>query len=310
MINNSFEKDILNGLNSQPKRLFSKYFYDEKGSSIFQEIMQMDSYYLPKCETEILRDRSHEIIALLPNSTYDVVELGAGDGTKTTLFLEALLNSGKTINYLPLDISPDILEYNKQVIGNKFPELTILPIAGDYFETLDKIKPRKNPKIVLFMGSNIGNFEGAKAIEFLKFVRKFLSEGDFFLLGADLKKHPQTILRAYDDPDGITKRFNLNLLHRINKELKGNFNPENFDHFASYDPLSGTTKSFLISKANQTVQVAGQRITFENNEPIHMEISQKYGLRDLIELREKAGFSSDFHFQDSKAYFSLSLFKY
>tara|TARA_R110002096_G_scaffold28365_5_gene86057 strand:+ start:4210 stop:5142 length:933 start_codon:yes stop_codon:yes gene_type:complete len=305
-----FEKDILKGLNSQPKRLFSKYFYDDKGSAIFQEIMQMDSYYLPGCETEILRNRSHEIIDLLPNNTYDVVELGAGDGTKTAIFLEAILKAGKNINYLPLDISTDILEFNKKVIGEKFPSLNILPIAGDYFQTLEKIKPRQNPKIVLFMGSNIGNFEGEKAVKFLQFVRQYLSDDDFFMLGADLKKHPHTILMAYDDPEGITKRFNLNLLHRINRELEGNFIPEDFDHFASYDPLSGTTKSFLISKVQQNVQVAGQTIAFERNEPVHMEISQKYNLSDLVQLRKQAGFKSDHHFTDTRRYFSISLFKY
>ena len=310
MINTIFKRDILKGLNSKPKQLSSKYFYDEKGSEIFQEIMQMKSYYLPGCETEILTEKSQEIIALLPNTTYDVVELGAGDGTKTALFLDALIKSEKKINYLPLDISPEILDVNQNFLTEKFPDLNILPIAGDYFETLEKIKPRKNPKIVLFLGSNIGNFEGEKAVEFLQFVRQYLVEGDLFLLGADLKKHPHTILKAYDDPEGITKRFNLNLLYRINKELEGDFVLENFDHFASYDPLSGTTKSFLISKVKQNIQVANQSIAFERDEPVHMEISQKYNLSDLVQLREKAGFGSEHHFTDSKVYFSLSLFKY
>ncbi|WP_339924140.1 L-histidine N(alpha)-methyltransferase [uncultured Cyclobacterium sp.] len=310
MMNTIFKRDILEGLNSAPKQLSSKYFYDEKGSEIFQEIMQMKSYYLPGCETEILTEKSQEIISRLPNPTYDVVELGAGDGTKTALFLDALLKSEKTINYLPLDISPEILEVNKDFLIEKFPDLNILPIAGDYFETLEKIKPRKNPKIVLFLGSNIGNFEGEKAVAFLKFVRQYLVKGDLFMLGADLKKHPQTILKAYDDPEGITKRFNLNLLHRINRELEGNFIPENYDHYASYDPLSGTTKSFLISKIKQNVQVGGQAIDFEKNEPVHMEISQKYNISDLIQLRENAGFKTDHHFTDSQKYFSISLFEY
>jgi dimethylhistidine N-methyltransferase len=310
MTEKGFEKDILSGLNAQPKRLFSKYFYDEKGSQIFQEIMQMESYYLPGCETEILRRQSQEIIDQLPNATYDIVELGAGDGTKTALFLEALLKAVKKISYLPLDISPEILAFNQKVLKEKFPELDILPIAGDYFETLKKIEHRKNPKVVLFMGSNIGNFEGKKAVEFLRFVRKFLNKGDVLMLGADLKKHPQTILKAYNDPEGITKRFNLNLLHRINRELEGNFIPEYFDHYESYDPENGKAKSFLISTTNHTVSVAGKTITFEKNEAIHMEISQKYSLSDLIEIRERAGFEKEHLFTDSKGYFSISLFKY
>jgi dimethylhistidine N-methyltransferase len=310
MIEKTFEKDILRGLKAQPKRLFSKYFYDDKGSQIFQEIMHMESYYLPGCETEILRHQSNQIIELLPNETYDVVELGAGDGTKTALFLAALLKAGKKTNYLPLDISPEILSFNQKVLSEKFPELNIQPIAGDYFETLKKIEHRKNPKVVLFMGSNIGNFEGEKAIEFLQFVREFLNKGDVLMLGADLKKHPQIILKAYNDPEGITKRFNLNLLHRINRELEGNFNSENFDHYACYDPENGQSKSFLISTADHTVSVAGQTITFEKNETIHMEISQKYSLADLVQIRERAGFETEHLFSDSKGYFSISLFKY
>jgi dimethylhistidine N-methyltransferase len=310
MKDDTFEKNILRGLRSRPKRLFSKYFYDEKGSEIFQEIMQMESYYLPECEIEILRHKSREIIEILPNETYDVVELGAGDGTKTALFLEVLLQVGKKINYLPLDISPEILDVNQRLLKEKLPKLNILPIAGDYFETLKKIEGRKDPKVVLFMGSNIGNFEGEKAIEFLRFVRKFMNKGDVLMLGADLKKHPQIILKAYDDRQGITKKFNLNLLHRINRELEGSFIVENFDHYACYDPESGTTKSFLISTANQMVKVAEENISFEKNEAVHMEISQKYSISDLVSIRKSAGFASENHFTDTKGYFSISLFKY
>jgi dimethylhistidine N-methyltransferase len=272
--------------------------------------MQMESYYLPECEIEILRHKSREIIEILPNETYDVVELGAGDGTKTALFLEVLLQVGKKINYLPLDISPEILDVNQRLLKEKLPKLNILPIAGDYFETLKKIEGRKDPKVVLFMGSNIGNFEGEKAIEFLRFVRKFMNKGDVLMLGADLKKHPQIILKAYDDRQGITKKFNLNLLHRINRELEGSFIVENFDHYACYDPESGTTKSFLISTANQMVKVAEENISFEKNEAVHMEISQKYSISDLVSIRKSAGFASENHFTDTKGYFSISLFKY
>ena len=136
-----------------------------------------------------------------------------------------------------------------------------------------------------------------------------MREGDRLMLGADLKKHPKTILAAYDDPAGVTKKFNINLLDRINRELNGTFNTADFDHYASYDPISGATKSFLISKSSHTVKVAGQSISFYPFEPVQMEVSQKYSLGDLDQIRLKAGFSTDHHFTDSKAYFSISLFK-
>ncbi len=309
MTENTFEKDILHGLRSTPKKLHSKYFYDDKGSAIFQEIMHMPEYYLPGCETEILRLRARDIIRELPQITYDVVELGAGDGSKTALFLDAMLREKKKVTYIPLDISPEILSVNKKIMCEKLPGLCVKPIAGDYFETLKNIASRENPKIILFLGSNIGNFEGEKALEFIQFVKKFMAKGDHFLLGVDLKKHPRTILAAYDDAAGITKKFNINLLDRINRELDGTFNTADFDHYASYDPISGATKSYLISKTAQTVEVAGQSIAFFPFEPVQTEVSQKYSLGDLDQIRLKAGFKTDHHFTDSKGYFSISLFE-
>ncbi|SHN24068.1 dimethylhistidine N-methyltransferase [Cyclobacterium lianum] len=309
MTTNTFENDIIEGLQLSPKKLYSKYFYDDRGSAIFQQIMRMPEYYLPECETEILQHRATDIIGILPQAGYDIVELGAGDGSKTAFFLEALVRKKKNITYIPLDISPEILAVNKNIVQQKLPDLCIKPIAGDYFETLEKITSRKVPKIILFLGSNIGNFEGEKALDFIRFVKNFMRKGDYFMLGVDLKKHPRTILAAYDDPAGITRSFNLNLLERINRELSGNFDTALFDHYASYDPISGATKSFLISKIQQQVSVADQIINFSANEAIHMEVSQKYSLEDLDQIRMQAGFKSDHHFTDTKSYFSISLFE-
>lgn len=309
MKTNTFEKDVLTGLQSNPKRLYSKYFYDDKGSAIFQQIMHMPEYYLPGCETEILRLRAKDIIRKLPHKSYDVIELGAGDGSKTALFLDPLVREKEKVSYIPLDISPEILSVNEKIMEEKLPGLCVKPIAGDYFETLKNISSGKNPKIILFLGSNIGNFEGEKALDFIRFVKSFMRKGDHLMLGVDLKKHPRTILAAYDDPAGITKKFNINLLERINRELDGNFNTAGFDHYASYDPLSGATKSYLISNAAQKVQVAGQTIAFFPFEAIHMEVSQKYSLHDLDQIRQKVGFHMDHHFTDSKTYFSISLFE-
>ncbi len=309
MTTDTFEKEILKGLQSNPKRLFSKYFYDDIGSALFQQIMHLPEYYLPGCETEILQQRAKDIITKLPQANYDVVELGAGDGSKTAFFLDAMIREKKNVTYIPLDISPEILSVNEEIMRQRLPGLCVKPIAGDYFETLKNISSREIPKIILFLGSNIGNFEGEKALDFIRFVKSFMGKGDYFMLGVDLKKHPRTILAAYDDPTGITKKFNINLLDRINRELNGNFNTADFDHYASYDPMSGATKSYLISKVEQKVRVSGHTLTFSPYEAIHMEISQKYSLHDLDRIRENVGFKKDHHFTDSKSYFSISLFE-
>lgn len=309
IIINEFKKDVVTGLNSKPKYLLSKYFYDDEGSRIFQEIMRMEEYYLPGCETEILQQQSGKIVSQLPFDDLEVIELGAGDGSKTVFLLEELIKSGKKVTYIPMDISEDILKFNKKTIQEQLPDLEIVPLPGDYFHTLDQIKNSPRPKLVLFMGSNIGNFKGNKAIEFIQFVNGHLNEGDFFLLGVDLKKHPKTILAAYNDAKGITKRFNLNLLKRINRELSGNLNINTFDHYSTYDPLSGTASSYLISLENQKVNLNGFEFNFHENEAIHMEISQKYSLEDLDQLAAKTGFPRDMHFTDSKGYFSVSLFQ-
>ncbi|MEX2512985.1 MAG: L-histidine N(alpha)-methyltransferase [Cyclobacteriaceae bacterium] len=304
-----FEKEVIMGLSAPNKYLLSKYFYDEEGSRIFQEIMRMEEYYLPSCETEILQEQSAEIINCIPFDQLDFIELGAGDGSKTVFLLESFVKSGKVLNYLPMDISPNILEENKKNIHQVLPDLPIKTIAGDYFHTLEQIKSRTHPKIILFMGSNIGNFKGEKAIEFVKFIHAHLKPGDFFLLGVDLKKHPKTILDAYNDHQGITKRFNLNLLKRINRELDGNFDIPAFDHYCCYDPISGIASSYLVSLKQQKSLVCQREFDFQKDEVIHMETSQKYSLEDLDQLAQKTGFSWDRHFLDQKDYFSVSLFK-
>lgn len=305
----SFKEEVFQGLSLKAKQLSSKFFYDEQGSRIFQEIMQMDEYYLPKSETEILKDQSGAIISQIPFTELDVVELGAGDGTKTLLFLESAIQKGLKLTYIPLDISEDILNVNEENIKKILPELPVIPLPGDYFGTIKKLENRHLPRLIMFMGSNIGNFKGDHAIEFIQFVNGFLKPGDFFLMGVDLKKNPHTILKAYNDVAGITKRFNLNLLERINKELGGDFDLGGFDHYATYDPIDGAAESYLVSLKEQRVKIEEREFCFEKDEVIHMEISQKYSLEELDSLAAKTGFTWDKHFTDRKRYFSLSLFR-
>ncbi len=306
---NSFLQDVVAGMTAEHKYLSSKYFYDEKGSKIFQEIMRMDEYYLPNCEAEILENRSKNIISSLTHETFDIIELGAGDGTKTIIFLEEAVRAGKKITYIPLDISADILEVNRNHVHESLPDLEVEILAGDYSETLNQLKERDKPCIILFMGSNIGNFRGSKALDFINFVNGFMKKGDYFLLGVDLKKDPLIILPAYTDKAGITKRFNLNLLERINRELGADFDLEKFGHCATYDAHDGAAMSFLISLEDQQVMLGEHEFLFREHEVIHMEVSQKYSLEELDTLAEKTGFTHAEHFLDSKEWFSLSLFR-
>ena len=306
-MNDAFLKDTINGLSSTPKTLSSRYFYDAIGDGIFQEIMQMEEYYLPACELEIIQHKTSKIAEELTSKKIDVIELGAGDGSKTVHLLKGLIGAGKEITYIPLDISSNVLKINKLHIEKQLPELQVEPIAGDYFETMKALKGRRNAKLILFMGSNIGNFKDENAVEFLKLVKSYMTDGDALLLGVDLKKNPKTILAAYNDEAGITKRFNLNLLARMNRELGADFIVENFDHYAFYDPASGTSYSYIVSLKNQTVEIADASIVFEKNECIHTEVSQKYNLADLENLSQQAGFGKFTPFLDSKAWFCLGL---
>lgn len=303
----AFLKDTLEGLLSTPKTLSSRYFYDAIGDGIFQEIMQMEAYYLPACELEIIQQQTKAIAEEIKSVKLDVVELGAGDGTKTVHLLEGLMKAGKEITYIPLDISVNVLKINKEHVSKHLPGLKVEPVAGDYFRTMEYLKARNNPKLILFMGSNIGNFKDESAVDFLKLVKSNMTDGDALLVGADLKKNPKTILAAYNDKAGITKRFNLNLLTRINRELKADFVIENFDHYAFYDPASGTSFSYIVSLENQTVEIADATIHFEKNECIHTEVSQKYSLADLEKLSQNVGFVKFTPFLDSKKWFCLGL---
>jgi len=303
-----FETDVLQGLSKAKKSLSSKYFYDDTGDKLFQEIMKLEEYYLPECELEILHSKTREIARLLPNDNFHVVELGAGDGTKTRFFLEQLVQMGRNFTYYPLDISPDVLETNSENILRSIPTLNIQPIAGDYFHTLKSLDGR-SPKVFLFLGSNIGNFDHQGALDFLQMLYNHLVVNDVLLMGIDLQKNPQTILDAYNDKKGVTKRFNLNLLERINRELNGTFDIEKFDHYPYYDPVKGITYSYLVSLEQQTVHIADQPVHFKKNELIHTEISRKFSLNEIDELQQESGFESVCHFLDSRSYFTVSAFK-
>jgi L-histidine N-alpha-methyltransferase len=301
-----FLEEVLHDLGSTPKSLRSKYFYDDAGDDLFQQIMNCEEYYPTKCEAEILKNKAEEIATTLTNGfeSFDLVELGAGDATKTTFLLKALMKSDVNFNYMPVDISSNIIEYLEKNLPQTIPGLKIQGLNGEYFDMVEEANRKSSQhKAVLFLGGNIGNMPPEQALEFCKKLGLSLQKGDLVLIGFDLRKHPKIIHSAYSDSFGLTKAFNLNLLKRINTTLKGNFEVEQFEHYASYDPSTGACKSFLISLRTQDVSISGKNFHFLKDEYIYMEISQKYSIEEVDAMSIDAGFKPIKHFYDSKRWF-------
>ncbi|MDQ0965698.1 L-histidine N-alpha-methyltransferase [Flavobacterium sp. W4I14] len=307
-----FLQETLAGLHSEPKFMRSKYFYDATGDRIFQQIMEMEEYYLTKAEMEILQYQANQIsqAILADGSAFDLIELGAGDATKSIHLLKSLLHHQLEFSYFPIDISAHVISDLEESLPKKLPGLNMTGLNGDYFDMLKSATEQSNRrKVVLFMGANIGNMSIADAGKFCSSLKKLLSPKDLLIIGFDLKKNPQQILAAYNDKGGITRSFNLNLLQRINKELEGNFDLNNFEHYASYDPESGACKSYLISLKKQIVNIGQNAIHFAENEHVFMEISQKYSLNDIDQLAEKTGFKPLKRFFDQHQYFVDAIWK-
>lgn len=304
--NQQFLKDVLEGLHENPKHLQSKYFYDKRGDKLFQEIMAMPEYYLTRCEMDIFQNKTAEIAAVIraEDTPFDLIELGAGDASKSLHLLQYLDKQNTDFTYMPIDISGNILSVLEKKLKNNIPHLDIKCLEGEYFEMLDKAaKLSSRRKVVLFLGSNIGNMELEEAYDFCRELRKKLNKGDVVLIGFDLKKEPNTILNAYNDPKGITALFNLNLLDRINKELKANFIVEQFEHYQTYDPLTGTCKSYLISLEDQKVTIGSEDFLFIKDEAVYMEVSQKFSVDDTENMACKSGFKPIGSIMDSKEWF-------
>ena len=309
---NQFLQDVLKGLSAKEKYLQSKYFYDAKGDVLFQKIMKCPEYYPTKCEFEIFTQKTNELVSVLAelNTEFDIVELGAGDATKSFYLLKELIKRKINFTYFPVDISENIIRQLKSKLPEKFPELKMQGLNGEYFTMLEKTKAISDKiKVVLFLGGNIGNVPREKAGEFCEGVRKHLLPGDLVLIGFDLKKNPKTVLDAYNDKAGYTRDFNLNLLCRINNELKGDFVIDNFYHFPTYDPATGACKSYLVSIKEQQVNVADESFHFDEGEPIFMEIAQKYTIVQTDELAVKSGFKPVKQFLDSKGWFLDAVWK-
>jgi dimethylhistidine N-methyltransferase len=303
-------RDVLDGLGRGSKAIPSLWLYDARGSELFQRIMELEAYYPTRIEHEILESHAGEITDPLGGGPCTVVDLGAGDGTKTRLLLAPLHGRCIRSAYAPIDISAAALRDVASRMSATFPRLRITPVQAEYFDGLRALHRRDaGTLLVLFLGSNIGNLEAPEAVGFLRTMRSALRPGDHVLVGFDLLKDLSLLRAAYDDDSGVTAAFNLNLLARINRELDGDFDLEAFEHVATFDPERPAMEAWLRSRRRQRVQVAGRSFRFEAGECIHTEISCKYRERDIAALAASAGFEEVGRYRDRRRWFVDALWR-
>ena len=312
-VSGSFYHDVINGLSAPQKRLDSKYFYDAIGDRLFQDLMNCKEYYPTQCELDILSRQQSRIAQVIQDhlpEAFDLVELGAGDATKSVYLLQQLLDNGNDYTYFPIDISGNVIDQLHATLPAKVPGLNLHGLQGEYFDMLQEANHLSSRrKVVLFMGANIGNFTREEALAFCTSMREQLNPGDLVMIGFDLKKHPLIILNAYSDKEGITRAFNLNLLTRINRELGANFNVDAFAHYANYDPISGACKSYLVSLEAQRIFIGDHLFRFKKDEVIDMEISLKYSQEEIDKLAADSGFTPVTNFFDQKKWFVDCMWK-
>jgi dimethylhistidine N-methyltransferase len=296
-----FADDVLDDLSQHPKRLSPKYFYDAAGSELFEQITLLPEYYPTRTELSILRDRGGAISATLPKGAA-LVEFGAGATTKVRL----LLNECAFGAYVPVDISGDFLKAQADALRQDFPGLAVYPVAADFtapFALPEAVA--EMPKVGFFPGSTLGNFEPHEACSFLRSAREILGPGAEMVIGVDLEKDERVLYEAYNDKAGVTARFNLNVLHRINRELGGNFDISAFTHRAIYNRDRHRIEMHLISRKAQTVRVLGRNFSFRAGESIHTENSYKYSLERFAALARGTGWTPRATWTDGAGMFSV-----
>lgn len=304
-----FAEHVENGLSASPKKLSPMYLYDEQGSLLFEQICELPEYYLTRTEHAILQNYSDEVAAF-SNGNMALVELGSGSSTKTRLIIEALIAHQSDLHYIPVDISETILVNSAKELLQDYPDLKISAHAAEYHAAIRTIsKLELEQKMIIFLGSNIGNFEPDAAKNFLCKVRTWLSDGDFFLLSTDLEKERSVLEPAYDDAQGVTAAFNMNLLKRMNEELDANFDLSTFSHYAFYNEKLGRVESHLRSHIEQSVYFGRLNRTFhfKKAETIHTENSYKFTNSKIRQLCEATGFRLVKQWQDERTYFSVNL---
>jgi dimethylhistidine N-methyltransferase len=297
--------EVWRGLSSQEKSISPKFFYDERGSELFDAITQLPEYYVTRTEMDLLDAHMAEVASLLDNHIC-VIEYGSGSTKK----IRRVLDSIKPEAYVPVDISDEYMLSNAKALMQDFPQLKVFPICADITQRfmLPKQVERLKP-LGFYPGSSIGNFEPTEAVDFLTRARATLGEGGYFLIGVDAKKDSAILESAYNDAEDVTARFNLNILNHLNEKVAANFDAKKFQHVANYNVELGCIQMFLKSTTNQSVEIAGKEFFFSEGEVVHTENSYKYSKEEFLSLAHSAGFECLNIWQDAKHWFSLFLLR-
>lgn len=305
-----FADAVRDGLSRPQKRLPSRFFYDAEGSRLFEEICELPEYYLTRAETEILERAAPELAARHPQIEA-IVELGSGSAIKTEYILRAFLETRDRLCYAPIDVSRAALEESVERLERDHEDLEIRPALAEYEAGLAELRALElGPTLTLWLGSSIGNLSKPEAAAFVSHLASDMDIRDRLLVGIDLRKDPAILEAAYDDALGVTARFDLNLLARINRELGGNFDLDAFRHVVHYDDESGAVKSFLESQTDQRVEIPGAELAvpFREGERIHTEDSHKYGPEEIDALASGAGLQVEDQIRDTAERFTVSVF--
>lgn len=297
-----FAEDVVKGLSAYPKWLPAKHFYDAEGSRLFERITTLPEYYPTRSELSILRDRASEIAGLIPEHSA-LVEFGSGSTAKIRLVLEA---APKLAAYAPVDISAEYLEEQATALRRDFPKLEVIPVVADFTQRFElPAKIRSYSCGGFFPGSTIGNFEPLAAVKFLRNAARILGRGAVMIIGVDLVKDKKVLDAAYNDSEGVTAAFNLNLLTRINRELDGNFDLDQFEHNAFFEAERQRVEMHLVSRTAQKVVISGRAFEFERGETIHTENSYKYTPQGFADLARQAGWNEHSFWTDRDGNFSV-----
>lgn len=300
-------EDVIRGLTSSPKTLPPKYFYDSKGSELFERICQLPEYYLTRTETAIITAACEEIVTI--TGVCELIELGSGNSQKTRLFLSAYESLGKPWRYIPIDVSRETLYYSALKLCHDYPLLSILGLVGTIEQALLQLPPSCHKRMLIFLGSTLGNFTPDETEEFLRLLRQILNPGDYFLLGIDLQKPIDIVEKAYNDSQGVTAAFNLNILSHLNWRFEGNFDLSLFKHQAVYNFEKHQIEMYLQATESHKVRLnkLNLEISFDEGEKILTEISRKFNLQNMITLLAKYDLNTVKFWTDKDNWFALIL---
>ena len=300
-----FSRDVIEGLSRTPKRIPSKYFYDARGSELFEQICEQPEYYLTRTELGILQENASAIAeAIGPHAL--LVEYGSGAGIKTRLLLDALVDP---VGYVPVEISTSALDASVENLAEEFPEVDMLPVAADFTQPVTLPSPEQEARrtVVFFPGSTLGNFEQGEAISLLRTMCVEMGRNGSAIVGIDLKKDSAILEAAYNDAAGVTRDFTLNLLTRINRELGADFDLARFQHRSHYNALAGRIEAHIVSREDQVVRIGERDIPFAKDEAMLVEYSCKYSQEDFAAMATKAGLRVTRSWTDAKQWFAVQM---